>query len=350
MFKVYNSNHQFQALIDRDFKNVQISSTIEDGYNILELELPCTDEYLRLMSEENYIETADYSYIIKEIIAEENDFIKIYAYPNIEDITGVAFEVYDVFSSNPRQAYEYTLQNSTDWTVEYNSSINTSMTLQTAQVNAMDMIREIAAQNAHELWFDTKNKVLRVYDTMGVVGSTYYSNELRLKQLRQQSSSYDLVTRITPIGKDGLRINLLNNNRDYLEDYTYCNKSLHAFYFEPDCDRVEILLAKARKKLAELSMPRINYKISLAELGPTIGLGDTIFIVDNIKKIKTKQRVVGITRYPFQPELDSVELTNLPRDFATEYLIQQKIRKLNCKAWRLLMHSLLTRILYCSEI
>jgi hypothetical protein len=43
------------------------------------------------------------------------------------------------------------------------------------------MLRQIAYDYAQELWFDTKNKVLHIYDKMGQDLGAYYSNELRLK-------------------------------------------------------------------------------------------------------------------------------------------------------------------------
>jgi len=45
------------------------------------------------------------------------------------------------------------------------------------------MIELLAADFEQDLWFDTKNKVLRVYDRMGSEFGAFYSNELRLKKL-----------------------------------------------------------------------------------------------------------------------------------------------------------------------
>ena len=45
------------------------------------------------------------------------------------------------------------------------------------------MIRQIQKDYKHEILFDTKNKILRVYDTMGSANGAYFSNELKLKKL-----------------------------------------------------------------------------------------------------------------------------------------------------------------------
>ena len=147
------------------------------------------------------------------------------------------------------------------------------------------MIREIAKLNGQELWFDTKRRVVIVYDKMGVAGRTYYSNELRLKKLRKQSSTYDYATVLIPIGKDGLRIGSVNNGKDYLENFTYSDKYIQKFWVNEDYTVPELLMGAGQDYLDSIAMPRASYKLGLAELG-NVGLGDTVMIVDAIKRVK----------------------------------------------------------------
>ena len=71
-------------------------------------------------------------------------------------------------------------------------------------------------------------------------------------------------------------------------------------------------------------MPKASYKLSLSDLDKNTALGDTILLVDKLKRIKQKQRVVKITRYLNEPEKDSVEISNLQVDFAREFVKEQK--------------------------
>jgi len=48
---------------------------------------------------------------------------------------------------------------------------------------------------------------------MGKDFGAYYSNELKLKNLKKQSSTYDYATVLIPIGKDGLTIMDINNGK-----------------------------------------------------------------------------------------------------------------------------------------
>ena len=62
-------------------------------------------------------------------------------------------------------------------------------------------------------------------------------------------------------------------------------------------------------------------------LDKDVEVGDSIIIVDKIKHIKQKQRVVKITRYPYAPEDDSLEVSNLQPDFIDDYLKGSKETK-----------------------
>ena len=59
---------------------------------------------------------------------------------------------------------------------------------------------------------------------MGGDRGTYFSNEIRLKLLNQQGNTYDYITVIYPIGKDGITIGPVNNGSNILENYQYSNK------------------------------------------------------------------------------------------------------------------------------
>jgi hypothetical protein len=148
--------------------------------------------------------------VIKELVLEDNDFITVYCQPNIEEITGRVFEYFDCFELSLPQAYSYCLSRAGDWRVDYQSKNLQMVSYQLPRTTGYDMIELIASDWGHELWFDTKNKVLTVYDKMGKEFGTLYSNELKIRQLSKQSSSYDYITVLRPIGKNGLTIAAIN--------------------------------------------------------------------------------------------------------------------------------------------
>lgn len=323
MIKVYDSNKEFLTLLD-SYKDAYTTETLNKGFKTLCFKVPCLEENLFYIQEENYVETPDYSYVIKEVSMKDNNFIEVHCGPNIEDIQGFLFPYFDCFKLNLEQAYNYCISKALGWEVEYNSTKKEIATYQEPNVFGYDMILRIAEDYQQEFWFDTKNHILKIYDKMGKDFGAYYSNELRMKQLVKQSSSYDYATVLYPIGKNGLTIGVVNNYKDFLENYSYSNKHIEKLFIDDECEVAEILKAKAEAYLEEICMPRSSYKLKLTDLGDDVSIGDTIILVDRIKQIKQKQRVVKIVRYWRAPERSTIEISNLQVDFARDFVKSQK--------------------------
>ena len=169
------------------------------------------------------------------------------------------------------------------------------------------------------MWFDALAKVVHVYDQKGESRGTYFSNDLNLKMLKRQGQTYDFATVLYPIGKDGLTIGVVNGGMNFIENYSYCNKYIPKYWYQEDIEHAEELLIAARAHLDQISAPVTSYGLELSQLPQGTDVGDTIILVDKIKKIKQKQRVVKIVRYPFNPEKDKLELSNQMVNFANVF-------------------------------
>ena len=71
MIKFYDINKNYIGLID-SYKDAYTTETLSTGFKTLCFKIPCVDEMLVFANEENYVETIDYSYVIKEILMEDN--------------------------------------------------------------------------------------------------------------------------------------------------------------------------------------------------------------------------------------------------------------------------------------
>ena len=314
MLKIYNTNRRFLGLLDRDLGDVYTTDTLSTGQRTLCFQVPCNDDYIKYIDEENYVETDDYMYIIKEIKTNNNKYITVYCSADIEAIKGSVFFHFDCYNKNLQQGYTYCLS-STDWTVVYHSKDKTLITYQEPNVNAYDMIRRIAEDYGQEVWFDTKNREVHIYDKMGKDFGAFYSNELKLKQLKKHSQTYDYATVLYPFGKDGLTISNVNNGKNYIENYDYTNKYIQKIWVDETIEVPEILMKKATEYLEEIAQPKASYELLVSEVGEDVGLGDNVIIIDKLKNIKQKQRVMKIVRYPNAPEKSKLEVNNLTSNF-----------------------------------
>lgn len=321
MIKIYDSNHNYLCFLE-NLKDSYTEEELTKGWRSFCFKAPQNDYNISVLKEENYIETIDYNYVIKEVLMNDNNYIEVRCYANIEEIRGRIFLHFDCYEQNLEQAYQYCIAG-LGWTLSYNSPNKSKTTYQQANTDSYTMLQQIAEDYKQELWFDTKNKVLYVYDQMGREYGTYYSNELRLKQLNTQSSSYDYCTVLYPFGKDGLTIGEINNGKDFIEDYSYTNKYIAKIMENPELEIREELKAWAEDQLAQMAVPRASYKLTLSTLGD-VQLGDQIIIVDNLKKIKQKQRVVKIRKYLEQPERSTVEISNLQENFIRDFIKEKK--------------------------
>lgn len=322
MIKVYDSRGQFLFLLD-SLKDWQVMESLEKGYKTMQFDVPCTKLNLESFVEENYIETIDYRYVIKEVRVERNDFFTVYCNPDIEDLIGLNFEVFDLFELNLEGGYNYCLSQAPSWSVEYNSEDNTQITYQDSNKNGFEMIRKIAYKNNQEVWFDTKQKVVKVFDKMGSNRGQFYSNELSLKELKKQSNTYEYYTVLYPYGKNGLDISSVNQGRKYLSDYTYTNKQIEKVLVDESLTYAEDVLRWGQGMLEEHSQPKSSYQLKLMDIGD-VGIGDTILLVDKLKRIKQKQRVVKIVRYPFEPEKSTLDISNIQVDFSQQWKQEKK--------------------------
>ena len=180
--------------------------------------MPLNDENLAIAAEENYVETEDYNYVIKEVDYSKNDFIDVYCDANIEDLRKLV-AVFDAFNISVEDAMKKAILQ-TGWTIEYNSKTLNAVEYKWEKTNSYDLIKQIRDDYDLECLFDTKNKIIKVYDYIGENKGVYFSNELRLRLLNRQGQSYEFATVLYPIGKDGLTIGVVNNGINILENYS----------------------------------------------------------------------------------------------------------------------------------
>jgi hypothetical protein len=62
--------------------------------------VPCEETYINFIDEENYVETDDYNYIIKEIKGNNNKYITVYCGADVEALKGSLFLHFDCYDKN----------------------------------------------------------------------------------------------------------------------------------------------------------------------------------------------------------------------------------------------------------
>lgn len=94
----------------------------------------------------------------------------------------------------------------------------------------------------------------------------YFSDQLNLRKLTVQYSTYDFYTEIEPYGKDGLTIETVNSGKTYLENHQYSSKKKRCIWKDERYTIADSLKEDAAAKLADMSKPYVSYSADIVDL------------------------------------------------------------------------------------
>ena len=299
----------------KNYKDLKVERELF-GDEVLSFSYPNLDSKYDSIKEECYIRTRKNEYVVKEINIQD-DWTEFVAKINVEDIKGKAVNNFETVEQTCANAVNLALVG-TVWTIG-SCDVTKKRTVRKANCSSYEILQEIKKVYLCDFRFDAINKKIYIYSSMGSDKGVYFSDSLNLRKLDIQSNSYDFITRLIPIGKDGLKITDINGGKEYVENYQYSNKVITAYWEDNRYTVIENLKADAIAKLNELSKPFKSYSadiIDLARLNDKYknvldyDLGDTITLISKDKKVKEKQRIVRLIEYPDEPERNTCEIAN----------------------------------------
>ena len=150
--------------------------------------------------------------------------------------------------------------------------------------------------------------------------------------MQVQSNSYDFATRLIPVGKDGLMLNI--DGKNYIENHQYSKKVKTKTWKDERYTDAESLKEDAEAKLDEISKPYKSYTadvVNLAEQSEehkevfSIALGDTVLLISKSTGIRESHRIVKFYEYPQTREKNKVELANTRLSFEEIQKTEQEL-------------------------
>lgn len=321
MLKLFNSKKTPLCLLS-DCKDIEIESDLKTGLKNLSFSYPINGENIQLIQEEGYIQTEDYEFVIKEINKDDESFVSIFCKPNIENLLGKQHLKFESLNSKIVDCIRLSALD-TGWTVQEIDKIGKVRTIRKEFGSTFDIISDCQKVYMVDLEFDTLNKVIKIYSKRGSKKGIYFLSDLNLKKVSQQSNTYEYITRLTPIGKDNLGIETVNEGKKYIDNNQYTTKIIEAYWIEKSYTDAQALKDDAVAKLKDLSKPMRRYSADVIDFDSRMELGDEITLIDNSKEIRETQRVIKIKEYPGYPERTTIEIANKILSFEE----QQKVLK-----------------------
>lgn len=320
LLKVYDKTHNLIGYI-RKIRDLRIESSVEDGSETLSFTYLA--QYHNLDTE-YYVETADGEYVIKELSESSDGFPEFVAVQNREELWAKDYKSFSVKESTVYDAARLACAG-TGWTVhvpeeddpDYIGKVRNAGMLDVN--NADDVLQKLCTAFMVEIKYDSKNKQIYFYEKRGADRGVYFKDGLNLKKLTHKRDTYDLYTRIRPVGKDNLSITKVNDGVEYLENKTYSTKNrTYVWDAGDDYTDAQALMDDAKLMLADLAAPVDSFEADLIDLANqssvysvlSYQLGDRIRLIDSRTGTSVVRRIVKLTRYPDKPTKNTAEISS----------------------------------------
>lgn len=326
MFKVFDRKKKQLDLLENPISPVIVNEL--GGIGELTFSVPSTYKHLEL---EGYIQVEnDHEYVIKEIVTHgtNRDVVCIL---NIEEILGMAWSKFISRDNTLMKCAELVLSG-TKWRAIDKSSCKVKRNLYGTVTNSYNLLQMMCTVYNVEFIFDTYNKTVTFVDKVGKDAGVYFINDINLKQLNVDTHTHKYITRVIPIGKDGLTIESVNGGKNYLENKTYSNKNIYGIWQSDKHDDPNALKADAKRFLDEMAIPYETYEVVVDDLyalkGYTefqYGLGDVVTIIDGDTETRIQQRIIQRTYNLLEPDKDTIHIANKDATFEDYYKRLQTI-------------------------
>lgn len=288
-----------------------------NGCDVLTFEIETINNKYRYIAEEVKIRDESNKYIVKKI-DEHSDFVVVECDLDLDDWKGWVFKEFrevDYFENVLKRILPY------GWTVKGSSGITSKITVEQSEgepmlaVTPLEVLDRIADVYECVFNFDCLEKILKVVDIKSFEPSgDIYTDEINLKSIGFTGNSSNFATRLYAYGKEneetGERANIssINGGKEYIDNFSYSNKIISVGWSDERYTRPDSLLAAAKKKLEELSLPVRSYTCDVINLNQNIHMYKIITIIDRRRMSSIEHMVIEYKEYP-RHDLDVVTLS-----------------------------------------
>ena len=314
LLELYDMNHRRIAGL-KNHKDAMVESELSTGDKTLSFLWHSSNS--QKIPHEYYIRTDKDEFVVKENAKNSDHYRKITAKLNIEEIEGRAWQEFIIEGVTAQEAADYALTD-TGWTCVSTVPADRVRNISLKKVSSYQVMEKILDAFTCEVSYDTFHKIVYLKEQVGADKGAYFIDGLNLKELTDESDSYDFATIIVPIGADELSIEGVNGGKNYLENYQYSSKKKTLIWEDSNYTDAQALMEDAQYKLNEISKPRRTLRaktIDLAKLSKKYSaleyeVGDTVTVVSNKDGIREKQRITKTTEYLEVPQNNTCDISN----------------------------------------
>ena len=227
----------------------------------------------------------------------------------------------------PHQTFENILKGilPQGWSYKIVGNLKERRTITADHKDSWQVFTEAIKKFNYEYKINSSKQEIIVGKELGTDRGAYFIDDFNIDDKDITEESFEFATRIIPEGMNGLKINQINNGKDYLEDKSYSWKTITYHWKDERYTNIENLKEAAAEKLKVLSRPRITIKLKVKDLSEAVGVyaqkyevGDYVYLIDKDRKTKERFRITGGRFYPSKPFENELTLANRPVDIVDD--------------------------------
>ena len=331
--KCYSPSNKPLGFLNNVF-DLKITKEI-GGMEELTFFVPVNSPEAKMLQLEGYIvPEGEQIFVIRELNVHGKD-IEVYCMLAIENLYGYCWNEIARQNVNLVEAFEYVLKY-TGWKfVNRTTTPARTRDLYVQNQTVWEALKVLCEVYFIEMTVDTHTHTITAYDSVGTDNGVFFISDLNLVNFRKDTNTHKLITRLIPIGKDGLRITSVNNGKEYIDNNTYSDKLLYGLWMQSAYTNPTQLKEDATQWLAEYAKPYITYNVDIIDLYRRNGnqlfkfnVGDGVTILDKVTEEKVSQRVVKMEIYPQDPTKNNIELSNKGKTFSDYFQMIQLMQNM----------------------
>ena len=159
----------------------------------------------------------------------------------------------------------------TGWTVADYSGLTYLRTLHLTGITPLGVLEQCRSTFSGVTFrFDNINKVIEIINMKtGTNLGAFVTRDLNLKKTEYKGKSTGFATRLYAYGKDDLSIASVNSGLPYVDNHTYSDRIVCAYWKDERYTVAENLKAAAQERLAELAVPSRSFECDVVDLAKT---------------------------------------------------------------------------------
>lgn len=228
------------------------------------------------------------------------------------------------------------------WSVVDNSAIRYRRTVTLEAATPLEVLEQCRSTfSGCTFRFDNIHRVVTILNMdAGENLGAFATRQLNLKQSDYKGKSSGFATRLYAYGKDGMSFDSINDGKSYVEDHTYSDRVICAYWSDERYTIPQNLLADAKQKLAAMAVPQRSFDCEVVDLSAVdperysfldFPLFSVVSIIDETRSnAKLDHKVVERWRYPYHPEKNKIVFSSAaPRIQSQVTQVIQSITNVN---------------------